>query len=54
MKGVKFEVCIQPAADGRMLVALPGNKLVAVSERRWPRLLRLLTAIYENQRDAAA
>lgn len=45
-KGVKFEICIQPDSKGRMLIALPDNKIAALSERQWPRLHRLLQELY--------
>jgi len=46
-KGVKIKICIQPNAEGHILIALPGNKIAALSKRRWPRLHRLLQEIYD-------
>jgi hypothetical protein len=49
-KDVKLTTRIAPNARGDMLMALPGNKIVAVTERRWPRLHRLLWEIFRAER----
>jgi hypothetical protein len=51
-KGLKITICIQPDAKDRMLIAGISNTLVAVSEKQWPRLHRLLWKVYREEKAA--
>ncbi len=53
LKGVTFEICIQPDAENRMIMDLRPprgrRKIAKVSPHQWPRLHRLLWEIYQEE-----